>query len=221
MERCQPVTYYQLEDSASEVANMQDCDHMEGCMMEQDMNSCGDGSDVDEDDVSDTDLRVVSSTTTPTMTSSLSSNCGLGRSVPLGARVKLRCLYCCQRCTKALQSRPCTICLLIFLALLSLTCALALVSVILLMAVPYHRSSAFLQTLCHVDVARVQPQPAQCTCGTGCTVDFPCLHVLVSYSPAATDTQNPNVTYNAEMFENEAILNKQVKHKGYGMFIWP
>lgn len=110
-----------------------------------------------------------------------------------------------------LQSKPCTICVYLCLALLILASLVALVVIGVLIVAPYRRVTAFEETFCKALDSTEDPSEPRCSCGKGCNSKYPCINVFVSLSGG------DNVS-RVKLYENEATLSRQVR--SLGTFLW-
>ena len=101
-----------------------------------------------------------------------------------------------------LQSRLCFIIFYLCTVLLLIASTVAMVVVLVMIVTPYHKVTGFVQTTCIVVDVSWYAERKQCSCGKGCTSDYPCLLISVS------STDEPNNT--ALLYEHESMLSEKV-----------
>ena len=102
-----------------------------------------------------------------------------------------------------LFSRHCTVCLYICLCLLLFGSVIVLIIVIVDVVLPFQSVHSFVNTTC-TPIQLIVQSGKTCVCGAGCTAQYKCLSILISY----VDVHNK--TRNATVFEDEASMGKQV-----------
>ncbi len=103
------------------------------------------------------------------------------------------------------QSRPCSICLYLFLTLqlfLGIVCV-SVVSMFLLR--PYLETSSYELGNCTAVKTQIDSEDRRCNCGKGCTSSYPCIRISVEIHH-----WNETVQESTTLFENELLINRKV-----------
>ena len=101
-----------------------------------------------------------------------------------------------------LWSSHCTVCVYLALFLVLVGSLVALVVISIQIVWPFTRVQSFLNGTCIPTL--VTEQSESCMCGAGCSANFRCIAIHVTY-------QDRNKTWhNATIYENESTLGKQV-----------
>ena len=112
-------------------------------------------------------------------------------------------------CTFCVKSRPCTVCLYVAIVLLVLSCTVTLVLVGLLVVVPYQRSRDFVVATCSPERTIQYPTDRRCSCGKGCSSQYPCVQIMVNVYPDVRDDID-RVPRSAVLSEDETIIDLKV-----------
>ena len=104
-----------------------------------------------------------------------------------------------------LRSRPCSVCLYLFLVLLLLSSIVSILVVGLLVAAPYQNASSFVAARCTPTTLIIERQLRKCSCGKGCNSKYPCLKVKVTY------TDQTGRLRESTMADDESALYRQVR----------
>ena len=105
-----------------------------------------------------------------------------------------------------LQSRPCAICLYLFVVLVLLSSLVALIVIGFLVVSPYQKASSFLSASCRPVQGILDKDQRRCSCGKGCNSKYPCLQLTVQY------TGVDNKQYLALLSQDESTLHRQVSY---------
>ena len=121
-------------------------------------------------------------------------------------------LYC-------LQSRPCTLCLYLLTVLLILASCVAIVVVSLLVVVHYNQTSGFLEAKCSAE-SIIREEDRRCSCGRGCSSQYPCVRVSVRLSVITDSGQSGGImtSWTASLADNEMLLHRAVR--SHGLFVF-
>ena len=105
---------------------------------------------------------------------------------------------------KFLMANHGDICLYLCILLLLVSSLIALVIVVLQIVLPYKRAQTFHNTSCTTSSVSIKPG-STCTCGVGCTANYRCLVITVTYVDTLTRQH-----INASFYENESAMGKEV-----------
>ena len=116
-----------------------------------------------------------------------------------------------------LHSRLCIVVFYLCTFLLLLASTIALIVVLVMIVLPYYKVQNFVPTTCVVVDVSWYSERSQCSCGKGCSSDYPCLLIKVLTDPHSNRT--------AVLYEHESLLDAQVTNylfiKINGIFICP
>ena len=105
-----------------------------------------------------------------------------------------------------LQSRPCAVCLYLFIVLVLLSSLVALIVIGLLVVAPYQKASTFHAGSCQPVQGSLEKDERRCSCGKGCNSKYPCLKLTVRYT--GLDTKQKE----AILSQDESTLHRQVSY---------
>ena len=83
-------------------------------------------------------------------------------------------------CQCRIQSHKCFLVIYLWIGLLLVACAAALVIISLLVVKPYVKADKFIAATCQPVNAVYSSNDQECSCGKGCSVTFPCLREKVN-----------------------------------------
>ena len=114
--------------------------------------------------------------------------------------------YCVHKLRICVHSRPCTICVYLFLTLVLLASLVSLIVIGVLILAPFRRARDYHDGYC---VALRNPEEIverRCSCGKGCSSTYPCLLVKVHLRGVHNDSTSSSILY-----ENESMLLRKVR----------
>ena len=108
------------------------------------------------------------------------------------------CLRGCAR------TRPCSVCLYLFLGIVLLSSFVSVLVVGFLVAAPYQKASRFVAARCAPHQVIIDRYERKCSCGKSCSSKYPCLRIQVTYVGA------DGGIVESLMAEDESALHRQV-----------
>ena len=109
-------------------------------------------------------------------------------------------------CTHCRRTRACCITLYFWLVIFFLGSIVAMAVIGILVVDAYRTAERFGHTTCDPQHSQYIGEPVKCSCGKGCTSNYPCMEITVGY-------RDINETlFSAPLQDNEAMLHRKVGH---------
>ena len=105
------------------------------------------------------------------------------------------------------RSRPCTICIYLFLTLFILASVVSLIVIGVLILAPFRKAVSYHSIHCIAQENGDDIIERRCSCGKGCSSTYPCLLVKVHLQGIHNDSDKSA----SILYENESMLMRKVK----------
>ena len=109
------------------------------------------------------------------------------------------------------RSRPCTICIYLFLTLITLASVVSLIVIGVLILAPFRKAVEYHSIHCIAQENIDETVERRCSCGKGCSSTYPCLLVKVHLKGIHNQSDHSS----SILYENESMLMRKVGFKLY------